>query len=121
MTSGIVFVGFLVDCKRDAGVLSGKSGLEGIFEGEDIGERKMMTGLEVKSIPEGVKVWKSSSGSEKDERQSSRGEKVECSAALKKSKKMNRGNWSYGLVKLGRTHYGVEVLFLFLRIFSHTI
>ena len=74
-------MGFLVDCRDEAGVSSDEAGLEGIFEGEEVGEGKLTTGLNGKSEPEGVKDWNSSSGSERSERQSSQGGKVECSAA----------------------------------------
>ena len=73
-------MGLLTDCKGEASVLSGEAGLEGVFEGKVL-ERKMTTGLLGKSKPEDVKCWKSSSGSEKTERQSSQTEKVECSVA----------------------------------------
>ena len=71
----------LVVCKGKAGVSSGEAGLEGIFEGEKIGDRKVTIGLEGRSEPEGVKDWNSSSGSEMIERQSSHGGKIECNAA----------------------------------------
>ena len=76
-----VIVGLLVVCKGEAGVSSGDAGLEGILEGEDIGERKMTTELVGRFKPEGVSGWKSSSGSEKTERQSSEGGKAECNWA----------------------------------------
>ena len=41
---GITFVGLLVDCRGEAGVSSGEAGLEGIFEGDEIGGRKVTTG-----------------------------------------------------------------------------
>ena len=78
--SEITFVGLLVDCKGEAGVSSGETGLEGFFEGEEIVERKVTTGLEGKTEPEGVKDLISFSGSKRTERQSSQG-KVECSGA----------------------------------------
>ena len=77
---GITCVGFL-DCRGDAGVSSGEAGLEGIFEGEEIRDRKVTTDLVGRSKPEGVRGWKSSSGSERTERQSSQGGKTECNWA----------------------------------------
>ena len=79
--SGIGVVGLLVDCEGEAGVSSGEAGLEGIFEGEEIGDRKLTTELVGKSNPEGVSGWSSSFRSEKTERQSSQGGKIECNAA----------------------------------------
>ena len=80
--SGIAVVGLLVDFEGEAGNSSGEAGLEGTFGGgEEIGERKVTIGLEGTSKPEGVKDWKSSSGSKGTERQSSQGETVECRAA----------------------------------------
>ena len=81
----MVVVGLLVDCKSGAGILSGEAGLEGFFDGEEIGERKVKTGLEGGSKIESVKSWKASSGSERTESQSSKGGKVESSAAYKKN------------------------------------
>ena len=81
VTSGIVVVGLLVDCKGEAGVLSGEAGLEGIFEGGGIGERKLRTLFVGRPKPEGVTGWKSSTGWEKTERQSSQGGNNECSMA----------------------------------------
>ena len=74
-------VGLLRDCKGETGVSSGETGLEATFEGEGIGARKVTTALVGRSKPEDVKCWKSSSGSERTERQSSEEGKVECSAA----------------------------------------
>ena len=79
MTSGIVVVEWLVNCKGESGISSGEAGLEGIFEGEEIGERKALTGLVRRSKPEGVKDWKSFS--DETEGQSSQGGKVECRVA----------------------------------------
>ena len=69
-TSGIIVVVLPVDCKGEAGVSSCEAGLEGILKEEDIGERNKTKRLMGKSKPEGVKCWKSSSGSERAERQS---------------------------------------------------
>ena len=74
-------MGLLVDWKAEAGVSSGEAGLEGNFEGEEIEERKVTTGLVGRSEREGVKGWKSSSRSERTERQSSQGGCIGCSAA----------------------------------------
>ena len=65
-------------CKDEAGVSSGEAGLEGIFEGEEIGDRKVTTELVGRSKPGGVRSRKSSSGSKRTERQSSQGGNVEC-------------------------------------------
>ena len=67
---GITFVGLLVDRRGDTGVSSGEIRLEGIFEGKEIRDRKVTTDLVWRSKPEGVRGWKSSSGSEKTEKQS---------------------------------------------------
>ena len=75
--SGIIVVVLPVDCKVEAGVSSGEAGLEGILKEEEIGERNVTTGLVGISKPEGVKGWKSSSGSERAERQSSEVAKIE--------------------------------------------
>ena len=80
-TSGTVVVGLLVVCKGGTGILSGEAGLEGDFKGEEIGNRKVTTELVERSKPEGATGWKSFSGSEGTERQSSQGEKIECNAA----------------------------------------
>ena len=77
----VINVGLLVDCKGEAGVFLGEAVLEAILEGEGIGERKLTTGLVGMSKQEGVKCRKSSSGSERSERQSSQGGKIECTAA----------------------------------------
>ena len=45
----------------------------------------MTTGLMGRSKPAGVKVWECSSGSERTERQSSQGGKIECTANEKKN------------------------------------
>ena len=79
--SEAVVVGLLVICKGEAGVSSGDAGLEGIFEGGEMGDRKVMKELVDQSRPEGVGGWKSSSGSERTERQSSQGGNVECNWA----------------------------------------
>ena len=84
-TSVIIAVGLLVDCKVEAAFSSGEAGLEGILEREEIGERKVTTGSVGMSKPEGVNGWKSSSGSEKTERQSPQAWKIGCNAAKKKS------------------------------------
>ena len=62
------------------GVPSGEAGLEAIFEGEEIGDRKVTTELAGRSKPGGVRGWKSSSESESSERQSSQ-VGIECNAA----------------------------------------
>ena len=72
-----VVVGLLVVCKGEAGVLSGEAGLEGIFEGEEIGDKKVKTELVGRFRPEGVRIWKSF-GSERTERQTSQRGKIEC-------------------------------------------
>ena len=74
-------MGLLADCGGEVGVSSSEAGLDGNFDWEEIGERKVTTGLVGRSKPEGVNGWKSSSGSEKTERQLSHGGKVECSSA----------------------------------------
>ena len=61
----------LVDRRGEVGVSSGEARLEGIFEGKEIGDKKVITELVGRSKPEGVRGWKSSSGSERTERQSS--------------------------------------------------
>ena len=71
----------LEESKGEAGVSSGEAGLEGIFEGEEITDRKVTTGLVGRSKPEGVNCWTSSSGSERTERQSLKGGMIECTAA----------------------------------------
>ena len=71
----------LVGCKGEAGVWSGEAGLEGIFAGGELGDRKVTTEVVGKSKPEGVGGWKSSSGSERTERQSSQEGKTECNWA----------------------------------------
>ena len=72
----------LVGCKSEAGGSSGEAGLEGILEGEEMGETTGLVGI---SKSEGLKGWKSSSGSERTERQSSQGGKIEFTAAPKKN------------------------------------
>ena len=57
--------------KGEAVVSSCDAGLEDIFEGEEVGERKVMTELVGRSKPESKKRWKSSTGSEMIERKSS--------------------------------------------------
>ena len=74
-------MGLLIDSNGEASDQSGEAGLERNFEGEMIGERKVTLRIKEKSDPEGVKGWKSSSGLEKTERQSSQRGKVECSVA----------------------------------------
>ena len=81
MASGTVVVELLGVCKGEAGVSSGEAGLEGIFAGGEIGDRKVTTEVVGRSKPEGVGGWKSSSGSDKTERQSSQGGKTECNWA----------------------------------------
>ena len=70
-------VGSLVGCNGETGVSSGEAGLEGIFEGEEIGDRKVKSELVGRSKPGGVGGRKSSSVSQRTERQSSEG-KIEC-------------------------------------------
>ena len=43
--SGITVVGLLLGLRGEGGVLSGEDGLEDIFEGEEIGDRKVTTEL----------------------------------------------------------------------------
>ena len=74
-------MGLLVVCKGEAGISSSDAGVEGVFEGEEIGEKKVTTELVGRSKPEGVMGWKSSSGSERTEKQSSEGGKTECNWA----------------------------------------
>ena len=81
MNSGTVVVELLVVCKSEAGISSGEAGLEGIFAEGEIGDRKVTTEVVGRSKPEGVGGWKSSSGSERTERQSSQGRKTECNWA----------------------------------------
>ena len=61
-------MGLLVDCRGEAGVLSGEVGLEGIFEGREIRDRKVPPELVGGSKPEGVWGWKASFGLEKTEK-----------------------------------------------------
>ena len=79
--SGTIVVGVLVGCKGEAGISSGEAGLESIFAAGEIGDRKVTTEVVGRSKPEGVSGWKSSSGSETTERQSSEGGKTECNWA----------------------------------------
>ena len=58
--------------------MSGDAGLEGIIEDEVIGDKKVTTEIVGRSKPEGVRGCKSSSGSERTERQLSQGGKIEC-------------------------------------------
>ena len=81
MASGTVIVEFLGVCRGEAGVSSGEAGLEGIFAGGEIGDRKVTTEVLGRSKPEGVGGWKSSSGSDKTERKSSQWGKTECNWA----------------------------------------
>ena len=81
VTPGNIIVGLLVDCKSEASVSTGEAGLDGNFQGEEIGEGMLTTALVRRSKQEGVKGRKSSSGSQRTERQPSEGGKVECSAA----------------------------------------
>ena len=74
-------MGLLLDRIGERGVSLGEAGLEGIFEGEEIGDRKVTTELVGRSKPEGVRGCKSSSGPERTERQSSHGGNIECNAA----------------------------------------
>ena len=71
----------LVGCKGEAGASSGEAGLEGSFEGGEIGDRKVTTELIWGSKPGGVGGRKSSSGSKRTERQSSQGGNAECNWA----------------------------------------
>ena len=80
-TSGCIVGGRTVDSKVKEGGSSGEAGLEGVFEGEEIRDRKVTTELVGRSKPEGVRGRKSSSGSEMTERQSSQGGKIECNWA----------------------------------------
>ena len=77
----VIIRGGFVDCKGETGVSSGDAGLEGIFEGGEIGDRKVTTELVGGSRPGGVRGRKSSSGSKRTERQSSQGGNVECNWA----------------------------------------
>ena len=79
VTSWVIVGGWQVDGEVGAGVSSGDAGLEGI-----LGERKATTESVGRSKPEGLSVWKSSSGSERTERQSSQGGKIRFNAARKK-------------------------------------
>ena len=74
-------MGLLENREGEAGVSSGEAGLESIFEGEKIRDKKVTTDLVGRSKPEDVRGWKSSSGPERTERQSSQGGKIECNAA----------------------------------------
>ena len=111
-----------VDRNGGAAISSGEAGLDGIFKGEEISDREVTTRIVGRSRPESVRGWKSSSGSEKTEKQSSQGGKIECIAAWKKIiTSLNRGIWSYSLVKLRRTHYMIDMLFFFISIVFHII
>ena len=120
VTSGVIFVCFPVACKGEAGVSSSKAGSEGILEGEEIGERKVTIRLVERSKTEGVQGWKTSSGWEKTDRH-----KEEELSVVQPGKRirtnLNRGDWSYSLVKLTWFHYRIDVLFCFLNILSHII
>ena len=63
-TSVVTVAGLQEYCEGEVGVSSGDDGLEGILEGDEIGERMAMAGLLGISKPESVKGWKSSSRSE---------------------------------------------------------
>ena len=80
-TSGFIVVGWIVDCEIREGGSSCEAGLEGICKQEETGDRKVTPELVGRSKPEGVRGWKSSSGSEMTERQSSQGGKIECNWA----------------------------------------
>ena len=81
----------LGNCKNEAGVSSGGAGLDGNFDGEEVGERKVTIVLNERSEPDGVKDSKSSA-SKRTEIQSSQGGMVECRVALKKEfKKIRQG------------------------------
>ena len=82
-TSGFIVGGWLVGSKDRADGSLGEAGLEGIFGWEAIGDRKVTTELVGRFKLEGVRVGKSPSGSERTERQSSQGGKIECNWALK--------------------------------------
>ena len=119
-TSGCIVGGWVVDSKVKEGGSSGETGLEGIFEGEEIGDRKVTTELVGRSKPEGVRGRKSSLGRRwlKDNRH--KGERLNVIGPKKRIKtNLNRGNWCHALVKLSRTHDWVNMLLLFLSIISH--
>ena len=83
-TSEFIVVGWIVDSKVREGGSSGETGLQGICEREEIGDKKVTPELVGRSKPEGVKGRKSSSTSEMTERQSSQAGKSECNwASLK--------------------------------------
>ena len=67
----VIFGGWLLDGKGGAGVSSIDAELGGI-----LGERKVTGEIVRSSKPEGVRGWKSPSGSEKTEKQSSQGGKM---------------------------------------------
>ena len=80
-TSVLIIRSWFVDCKGEPGVSSGDAELEGIFEGKEIGDRKVKSDLVGRSKPGGVGGRKSSSGSKRTERQSSQGGNAECNWA----------------------------------------
>ena len=82
---GITFVGLLVDRRSEAGVSSSEAGLEGIFEGDEIRDRKVIRELVGCSKLQCLRGRKSSSGSESTKKQSSQGRKIECNWAYKKN------------------------------------
>ena len=72
---------WLVASKVREGGSSGEAGLEGICERGAIGDKNVTSELVGRSKPGGVRGQKSSSGSERTERQSSQGGKIECNWA----------------------------------------
>ena len=81
---GITLVGLLVDRRGEADVSSSEAGLEGIFQGDEIGDRKVTTELKRMSKPEGVRGRRGPltlSGSERTERQSSQAGNIDCNWA----------------------------------------
>ena len=70
-----------MDCKCEAGVSLGGAGLADIFEGGEVGARKVTTELVGRSKRKSVRGWESSSISKKIEKQSSQGGKIDRNAA----------------------------------------
>ena len=87
---GIKLVGLLVDRRGEAGVSSSEAGLEGILQGDEIGDRKVTTELKRRSKPEGVRGRRGlKDNSHKQETLIVIGPKKRIKTNL------NRGNWCH--------------------------
>ena len=99
----------MVGSKDRVGGSSGQTGLEGIFGGEEIGDREVTTELVERSKPESVRGLLLGRRRLEDNRHKE--ERLSVIGPKKFRTNLNWGNWCHRLVKLSRTHDWLKMFF----------